>query len=209
LSNRGWKFIIAGIITLLSPWGWAEVSVWEQSISVTSKMVLPAMLDDFNDGADPNNWGGVKSTAISGVLSLAYDSVNAYGGSGYCLKADYSVPSAGNTVTLYMPVSPNYSGIDVSTYTYVSFMVKGTGTEKSFRFWLVSKGGGNTFVFTVNYSTITASWQEIKIPLSHFPGVDKTKLQEIDFIFDHAYLEQKGYPYTGTIYIDNILFKFN
>lgn len=200
----------AALVALVFSCMRAETSVWQQSISVTSRMVYPAMLDDFNDGADPNNWGGVKSIASGGsnTLTAAYDSANAYGGSGYCLKLGYSVPSAGY-VTLYMPLRPDYRGVDVSTYSYVSFMVKGTGAEKSFKVLLVASDLTFNSVYTVEYATMTASWQEIKIPFSAFSGLNTTKLQEIDFYFEYDYLNGKGYPLSGTVYLDDLGFKFN
>jgi len=190
----------------------SEVVVWQQGLSVTSKMTYPAMIDDFNDGTDPNGWGGMKTTSVNGagaVITAVYDAANAYGGTGYCLKLDYNVPNASNYATMYMPLRPDWSGVDVTTYSYISFMAKGTGAEKSFKLQLVSSDNGNNAVYTLDYSTMTAAWQEIKIPFSVFTGVNMTKLSQINFIFEHDYFASRVYPYAGTVYLDNLTFKFN
>jgi hypothetical protein len=171
------------------------------------------MLDDFNDGVDPNNWGGVKNTVASGsgaAITAGYDPLNAYGGTGYSLKVEYSVPNAANYGTLYIPLRPDWGGVDVSTYTYISFRLRGTGAEQSFKLQLVSSDNGNKSAYiTVSSGTVSEWSADIKVRLDSFPGVDLTKLNQVNFIFEHDYFAGKGYPYAGAVNIDNLEFKFN
>ena len=85
----------------------------------------------------------------------------------------------------------NYS--DISGYDYVSFRVKGKYGGESFNVELHSGAGS---VSRCRLYDIVAQWQEVRIPLSDFQGLDKTRLRHVGFTF-------KG---IGTVYVDNLGF---
>lgn len=193
-------FIIALSVPVL-----AETSVWRSTFAVTTLFLRGDMLEDYNDGADPNNWAGWKSVYPVSMLSASYDAANAYAGTGFCSRLAYGVPSGGDAAALYNPLKDDWGPVDISTYQYISIRAKAQGAETGFRVQLVT-GSKNALL---NVTALTSSWQQFNFPLSSFfPDVNDLKeVTQFNIIFENAWLQSISSPVSGVVYIDDI--KFN
>jgi len=204
------KVISCGVILLVSVCflnceGMSEEVAVEERSKVSSSKVL--MLDDFDDGAKPNNLGGDLGSwnktpnDPTQFCHDSFDSVIKINKTGYSLKLDYDVDSP----------SPAYNGFwsklnvrDLSSYSQLVFYVKGdkaAGYTEGFKVELKNKKGkiGSHFV-----KGVTDNWQRIVVPFSEFAGITEwDKMTEFVIVFDDITVTEK----VGTIYIDDIYFQ--
>lgn len=164
---------------------------------------LPAglVVDDFNDGSGPNNLGGSCGTMDPNptsnsewIIENYAGETEAYEGLG-CLKLTYN-RGISSWVGYWGFLNKDQQGVNVSSYNYLSMYVKGANGGESFRVEL-KDGAGHTSKQTL--SGITTSWQEFKLDLSSFSGVDLRNLTQVNFVMDLS-------PNSGTVYIDLLRF---
>ncbi|MCK5161726.1 MAG: hypothetical protein KAQ99_09160, partial [Candidatus Aureabacteria bacterium] len=184
------------------PGNWSETTHYEITISENSSLLI----NDFDDGSDPNEAGGSSGTWNSnGAVCQAFyyntDLNNVYSGSGYSLQLNYDVTPVDTCAGYWTDIC-----IDLSDYKTLSFWVKGTVGGEKLRVGLKDSSWNETKVLIDDYlsSGVTTSWQKVVIPLSAFGNIaDWTSVDNISISFDN-YL---GIPASGTVYIDEFRFE--
>lgn len=147
------------------------------------------MIDDFDDGTEPNEADGNIYDLNSGTHSYN----NTTGDhtpivtNGYALQVNFSAANAG--VSLYL------SGFDASDYGQISFAKKGSTGNEDIGIRLKDRNG-NTAVKTINNIGSTWSLSTYNIP-ADFGGVDIQNLYSIEFYATGG---------SGTFYIDDVQF---
>lgn len=157
------------------------------------------LVDDFNTGKEPNNFGGYSGVWPNKiVVSAQYfnsDLDKVYGKTGYSLKLQYGIYPYNGECGYYTLLN-NY---DISGYNSISFWVRGEVGGETFKVGLKEVSGIENKVEVIDYlpGGITTSWKKVVIPLSVFVG-RKEAVENISFTFP-AYSQ-------GIVYIDNIVF---
>jgi hypothetical protein len=189
-----------------------EAKVVEEEKPVKEKKVLVEkpgdilMIDDFDDGAKPNNVGGDlgawdRDPADETQTCREYfTSEVKCGEKGYSMKIDYDVDSP----------SPAFNGywtklqhIDVTPYKNFVFYVKGDeqdGFTTQFKIELknTKKEVGKYYV-----KGVTLDWQKVVVPLKNFVGItDFSKMTEFVVVFEDRIATDRD----GAIYIDSLYF---
>jgi len=156
-------------------------------------LARPGFVDDFEEGPG-NRLGGTLNTWTSGggTISNNYDTANKqWGDKGYWIT--YGVDGSGKESGWYTTLK-NY---DARVHPYISFWIKGaSGGEKVYA-GLKDNVTSTEYKVSVSAylpSGINTSWQEVIIPLSHFSGVDLSKLSNFSLSFNDSY----GSPKSGT-----------
>ena len=87
--------------------------------------------------------------------------------------------------------------INSKLYRYISFRIRGDIGGEDFTIWLHDNINEASFAIT-DYANVTASWQQVDIPLKDFvaKGLDITHLKSV--VFDFSVVP------SGTIWIDDI-----
>lgn len=164
------------------------------------------MIDDFDNGAKPNNVGGDlgawdRDPADETQTCREYfTSEVKCGEKGYSMKVAYDVDSP----------SPAFNGywtklqhIDVTPYKNFVFYVKGDekdGFTTQFKIELknTKKEVGKYYV-----KGVTSDWQKVVVPLRNFVGItDFSKMTEFVVVFEDRIATDRD----GAIYIDNLHF---
>jgi hypothetical protein len=70
---------------------------------------------------------------------------------------------------------------DISGFDYLSFRVKSEEGGEDFYIEL-QYGDNNTEIHSSDYFTVTNEWQQVNIPLSVFPGLNKAEMKAVAFI---------------------------
>jgi len=181
---------------------WSETTHYQITISEITSLLI----NDFNDGTDPNEVGGSSGIWNSEGASCqaSYyntDLNNVYGQTGYSLQLTYDVTQidsyAGYWTAIY---------IDLTDYKALSFWIKGTAGEKGIKVGLKDSFWNETKVLIDDYlsSGITTNWQKVVIPLSAFSNITNwTSMNNISISFDYNLVS----PPNGTIYIDEFRFE--
>ena len=166
------------------------------------------MMDDFNDGAKPNNLGG--GSGVFENNATCSDSIyngnpdNVYGREGYSLKLNYNVTNPDS----YSGYWAALNGMDLSNYKYISFWVKGEVGGEIFKVELKNNSASRNkaYVYLTDYlaTGITTVWQKVLIPLRAFANLgDWTNMKEFCITFENSANEL--HP-SGTVYVDDIIF---
>ena len=176
----------------------------EKSQQIEDYLVL--LVDDFDNGKKPNVLGGDFGAWNSSLNDYtqgcidSFDSQNARGGLGYCLRLDYDVDSP---KPAYNGFWTNLSDSDLNDANQLVFYVKGSETKgftTKFKVELKNtKGEVGSYIVT----GVTGVWQRIVIPFNKFEAIkDWHDMKELVIVFDDINTTQK----TGTIFIDDIYF---
>jgi len=161
------------------------------------KRPVPLMVDNFNDGADPNALRGWIASYITSTANIThgYDYVNAYGDMGASQFISYVVPS-----NKYAVWQTSLEAANLSNYAALSFMIKGAAGNERPNIYLYDSLGKRGFVNVEDYREVTRDWQHISIPLQNFGrDIDLTSLATLQIAFEWEQMQ-------GTIYLDNIQF---
>lgn len=176
------------------------------------------LVDDFNDGAKPNNLSGDSGTTINGTGLADISFYNAwpadvYGQDGYSLKLEWTAASDDDWAGYWLKLSSGTGGRDISGYKYLSFRVKGESGGEYFKIQLKNAGAdaarNSAYLYISDYldGGVTAGWQKVNIPLEAFVNLDSlANVTEIAFVFEGAQSSNNGSPTSGVIYLDNIIF---
>ncbi len=184
------------------PGNWSLATHFPMTIGQPASMLI----NDFNDGQDPNEVGGYSGVWESGnaTCQVSYyntDLNNVYGQEGCSLRISYDVTKAGS-----------YSGywaatyIDLSDYKALTFWIKGAAGGENLRVGLKDSSYNESKVLIEDYlsSGVTASWQKVVIPLSAFRQVsNRTAMDSISFSF----YNNLGNPTSGAVYVDEVRFE--
>jgi len=159
------------------------------------------LLDNFNCGSPPNDLGGKAGRMSAGGNYdpyITYDSANAKEGV-YALSISYDFPADG-WCGYWTFMRSDERGYDLSGYQNLKFWVKGANGEETFKIAMADTAGSEPWVKVTNYiGSVTTDYQEVKIPLGDFAGLDTFAVKQVNIVFDQA-------PRAGNVYIDNIRF---
>jgi hypothetical protein len=178
-----------------------------------------SLLDDFRKGVGSNVWGGTTYTISSAgspppadaICSVSYVTNPAivYGRGGKSLQLTYNVTLSGS----YAGYLSNLSGVDLSSYNYLTFWVKGATGGEFFKITLSNNSADNNrnkaSIYITDYlqGGVTTTWQKVTIPFDAFYNItDRTSMKDIQFIFEQYNAYVNGSPTSGIVYIDNIAF---
>jgi len=164
------------------------------------------MIDDFDDGAKPNNIGGDlgawdRDPADDTQRCREYfTSEVKCGDKGYSMKIDYDVDSP----------SPAYNGywtklqdIDITPYKNFVFYVKGDEKEGFTTQFKIELKNGKKELGKYYVKGVTSEWQKVVVPLKEFVGItDFSKMTEFVIVFEDRIATDRD----GAIYIDNLHF---
>jgi len=156
------------------------------------------IIEHFNDGKDPNEIGGAPALVSKkpAFLQAAYNNRIRRTASGYSLELEFYIPKGERASW-----STGLNDLDISAAKGISFWMK--GSEGSEKLWLALEDGygANKEAEISGLVKATTEWQEIRVPMEKFPGLDMNKMGKLSFIF-------KGEPsvISGKIYLDDISF---
>ena len=189
------------------------------------------LIDDFNDGKDPNLLGGYPEIFLDldrkAIIDTFYhnESENVLRGIGYSMRIDFDVsrgedPFGGYVQNLIGNDSDSSSGrafnLEALNLDALKFWVK---TElKRIDFEVAFKDTNNMQTYPKLYfrdyiADSIGLWNEIKIPVSNLKPaqdgkmVDLKILKEINFGFAKLHFIEISAELKGTIYIDEISFR--
>lgn len=159
------------------------------------------VVDDYNDGTDPNFLGG---------YSFVFDSpgsINDFCGYSYldidgnrCLSISYNTADSGSWAGYYTLTG----GLDARRYDALTFMVKGGLGSEILKVGLRDSAGHESKINLPEYlpQGVSTSWQRVVIPLTTFGGsVDLSSLENISIVFENQIGSGEG-----SVYIDNLGF---
>jgi len=145
---------------------------------------------------------------------IDFDNTSPYGGFIYKdekgtainRSSAYSDPEYGRVLGIkYKVVSGGFAGwglglksLDVSDFKYIVVRLRGKRGGENFELGLRDTGGKETNVGVSNYRKISIRWQELRIPLSDFKGINLKSLDNFHVTFPG--------DTRGMIYIDEIKF---
>ncbi|MBI1880240.1 MAG: hypothetical protein HYR94_18805 [Chloroflexi bacterium] len=177
-------------------------------LPIISKLSLD-LVDDFDDGQDPNVLGGFSGTAWPSpcppTVGADYDPLNGYNNSPNGYRLSYNVTPICYGVWQTDLRDYNYSG-----FSTLTFWIRGALGGEEPHIYL--QDSDNCQFLSCRYfvnvksflpgGQVTTQWQQARIPLSVFaiPGVNLTRLRFFQIAFEHNNL-------AGTIYIDEIRFE--
>jgi len=205
------SLVTVGILFLFSCAPLEEYRVKEEKPVVKEKVAVEKpgeilMIDDFDDGAKPNNIGGDlgswdRDPADDTQTCREYfTSETKVGEKGYSIKVDYDVDSPSPAYNGYWT---KLQGIDITPYKDFVFYVKGDekdGFTTQFKIELknAKKELGKYYV-----KGVTSDWQKVVVPLKNFVGItDFSNMTEFVIVFEDRIATDRD----GAIYIDNLYF---
>lgn len=182
------------------------------SNSLLTSTTFGSMIDDFDDGIDPNFFGGINLNKFDGGhhgSTVSYTNAVYRGASGQSLKNEFDVSgSAADDAGIYFFLdAAGFGGSrDCSAYTYLTFWIKSDAAANGASVRIGLKDDTNDepkYIVT----GITTDWQWVSIPMSTFTAInlnfDKSKVQLLSF----AFKQDLGAPFAGTVYIDDVEFR--
>ncbi|MCK5613057.1 hypothetical protein KAR91_64890, partial [Candidatus Pacearchaeota archaeon] len=184
------------------------------------------LLDDFNDGLDPNFWGGFietyKSDTGGEVAYYEYDTGNDFENKGSSLKLKYSLPdyTEGQWAAFNIDVCPSGEFRNLSSFNYLYFWIRSDHENvdmkielKNSAFDPEAENWGRTVasLFVSDYldGGITIEWQKVKIPLEAFCNLQNgaSDLIQLTFVFVQDQFNYFCDNPSADVNIDNIGFE--
>ncbi len=163
------------------------------------------LVDDFDRKENFNNLGGSFGSwnmFYSDPTQFCKDELtdlDRVGNEGYCLKLTYDVDSS---FSAYNGFFTNLMGIDISSYKYLVFYIKGdaaAGFTTRINLELKNKAQ----IGKMSFDGITDGWQKVVLPIGDFAGInDLSDMKELVIVFSDINVSKKE----GVIYIDDIYF---
>ena len=169
-------------------------TVWVDQLELLKSTFT--LIDDFQDQAEPNFFGGNNLNAWNGggspLPTVSYTSL----GGDKVYRCDWS-NSVGGYSGFFMNLYRNLQG-----YTHLSFRVRGDAGGEVIKAKLESFAGSTElFISTYLPGGITTTFQTVKIPLSAFSNVNFSTVTT----FTGVTVQGFG-PASGTVYFDDIAF---
>ncbi len=154
------------------------------------------IIDDFNDGGDPNLYGSISYViSAGGTGSREYTTVSGRQILQFAFDVSTNTSNA-QYLVLALPTN-NFQG-----YTHFSFKVRGNSGGEVLKVKLESGDKQNeVFVSTYLAGGITTSYQDVNIPVSSFTAISFSSLTAITFV-----AANNVGTTSGTIQIDDIGF---
>lgn len=208
------RSVLPLLLALAAPARAAETSVAIKHLSMGSTVTSSPLLDDFNDGLDPNLWGGAKAafSSPSASITASYDAAQAFGGTGQALALAYNLPNGGDYAGCAVALAPSGSR-SLAAYAALTFRVKGAAAGQNVKIELKNAGANadrnHAALYLSDYldGGVTTAWTQVAIPLKAFASLDSTAdATELVFVFERDSAAASGFATAGTLYIDDIAF---
>jgi hypothetical protein len=157
------------------------------------------LVDDFNDGVDPNNLGGFiftyahKGASCTAVYYPLED--NSSSRQLYCLEISWRIPIASDAGCGF-----NTRVLNIETADYLTFSFKSRSSLKGIQLAIKDMNGNEIKKPLIKYISSDNQWQEASVPLSDYEGLDCKRISAVTLIFS-------PHSPSGKLYIDNIKFK--
>ncbi|MCK5306419.1 MAG: hypothetical protein KAJ66_04730 [Candidatus Omnitrophica bacterium] len=189
--------------------GMKRGTIYIDNIYLT-KQVMPLIIDNFDDGKEPNFIGGYNYFFCDRIaeIQVGYYRDDKDGESGCCYRISYNGVKKkkrdGTPESYCGYIAVFDKPLNASIYNNLSFLIKGkVGNEKP-NIYLddgTSTGYVDTYVDLEKYVNVKTSWQKVNIPLIDFikQGTDISRLTMFKMVFEWDDME-------GTIFIDDIKF---
>lgn len=156
------------------------------------------VIENFNDGKDPNEIGGNPSIEVKKptFLQAAYNKKITHGAQGYSLEIEFYIPKEAEGSW-----STSLNELDISQSKGIGFWIKGSEGAEEFWVRLEDGEGVKKEIKVTDYAKITTEWQEVKITIENFSGINLDRVGKFTLLF-------KGDPHimSGKIYLDDIYF---
>ncbi len=172
------------------------------------------MVDDFDDGRDPNNLNGrceLWKLDAHGYQGFApqFDSENKVGDFGYGLKLSYDLTPNKRAFCAY---SQYIQKADLTPYSSLSFYIKGEKAKGFSRKLKVEIWDINNVEIIYFINGITDEWQKMVIPFDEFKGILSRwdKVVRVTIVLENYPDFYKNTCITksqGVFYVDNIAFE--
>ena len=191
--------ILASLVFLI--FGIFFIRVSEPKVKVP-EIILPSaikLIDDFNDGVDPNLVGGNQfiSASDGAFCRSLYNKTEILEDHGFSCEISFYVPPDGWVIW-----GAHLNELDISASEELSFWIKGAKGKEEFKLILEDAQKNKTGLDITRYVNINKAWQKVAIPISDFKDVDFNELLSLSFIF-----RSKAGERSGTIYIEDIGFR--
>lgn len=174
----------------------ASGKVWIDKIEVLKSTYN--LVDDFNDGADPNLFNQNSTTFASGGTVVKEYATLSSGEK--VMKVTYNVPSNGN----FSGITIGLGNRNYQNNTHFSFKIRGDAGQEVLKFKLESpQGTTELFISTFLSAGITTSFQEVRVPLSSFTAVNFTTVTVFTLLAQNDTGINSG---SGIVYLDDIAF---
>ena len=169
--------------------------VWIDKIEVLKSTTN--LVDDFNDGADPNLFNQDSTAfATGGTVTKEYATVSGE----KVMKITYNVPSNGN----FSGITIGLGNRNYQNNTHLSFKIRGNAGGEVLKFKLESpQGTTELFVSTFLSAGITTSFQEVRVPLSSFTAVNFSTVTVFTMMAQNDTGINSG---SGIVYLDDVAF---
>ena len=156
----------------------------------------PLVVDNFNDLADPNALGGNWSVFydFGGQIQATYTTSGTHDNSAGSYALSYTT-----AVTGWAGCKTDLPGLDVSSYDFLSFYIKGAKGGEKVNVYLKDTDNQRRYVDVETYAPVRTDWTLVRVPLQAFRGVTLTSLNAIEFAFEWE-------PMTGTVFLDDLRF---
>jgi len=182
-----------------------EKAVEEKKVSAEKPGDI-LMIDDFDDGAKPNNLGGDlgawdRDPADETQTCMEYfTSEVKCGEKGYSMKLGYDVDSPSPAFNGYWTKLQN---VDITPYKNFVFYVKGDEEDGFTTQFKIELKNTKNQVGKYYVKGVTSDWQKVVVPLNNFAGItDFSKMTEFVVVFEDRIATDRD----GSIYIDNLYF---
>ncbi len=190
-----------------------ETSVAMAQFGVGSQVAPANLLDNFDDGVNPNFWGGNYSVFDDATSSTVY-------------HYDASFPFAGAkslAIKFDLPKPNDYGGVvvalsktgseDLRIYKFLEFYVRGDADNLSMKIELHNSSKdfnhNSASVYIKDYlgGGVTTVWQKVQIPLIDFSNLDSfSNVTTLIYTFENNYNRNNSFLNSGTLYYDDIEF---
>ena len=93
-----------------------------------------------------------------------------------------------------------------SEYNYATLWVKAMASAanpKVVKIEFIDNDGASIVVL----DSITTNWQNYRIPLSMVPGLDETRIKQINIVYEKSRIQSYGGNTVGGLYIDDFQFE--
>lgn len=198
-SISNWTGVQAFSIAFSNGIGSAKGTIFLGKIDFDAGMV-PLVVDTFDDQDNENalrgGYGTFAAEEGGAVVRGEFDTDSPFSGMG----ASYCLEYRGVTPLHYAAWETDLRGLDASQYQVLSLWIRGiSGNEPPHLYLSDVKGRKSEVVEVEKKTSVTTSWQELRIPLAEFRGVDLHQLSKLQIAFEWRDM-------SGTICVDDIRF---
>jgi flagellar hook assembly protein FlgD len=171
----------------------------------------PVWWDNFNDGAQPFNYGLDYETFISpsgSILTPVYDSSVRYGSTGFSYRIDFGRNASTNEALILLPSSNE--GVDLTGTDTLSFQIRSdaAGSGNNLGIGVKDTAGAESVVSLTTYLSggLSTTFREVRITTTAFSSVNMSKLRSVEVWFQKSASPLVTQTSTFSIYLDNLQF---